>query len=111
MKPYRFILTVVAGLLVVTVSGCSLRLGDFTAISTKNVPVRYDTSVSVTGKDCAPNFLGIPLGMPNLQEAVDDAIGSNGNALVNQVTYQSARTVIVFGQQCLEVQGEAVTLK
>ena len=94
-----------------TVAGCTRRLGDFTALSTKNVPLKYEPGRSVRGRDCVVDVLGIPIGFPNLEEAVDDAVGSRGNALVNQVTYQSAWTAILFGQQCIEVKGEVVTLE
>ena len=111
MKLNRLALSLAFVLALITVGGCTIRLGDFTAISTKNVPVKYDTSMSVAGEDCAFSILGIPLGQPNLQEAVDNAVGSKGNALVNQVTYQSAWTAILFAQQCIEVKGEVVTLR
>jgi hypothetical protein len=35
--------------------------------------------------------------VPNVKEATDNAIGSRGNALVNEVTYQTGWTAISFG--------------
>jgi hypothetical protein len=90
---------------------CTYRLGDFTTLSTKNVPVRYDASTTVHGSDCkVVNFLLIPLGFPSLEEAVDRAVGSRGNALVNQVTYTSVYTFILGTIQCVRVKGDVVTL-
>jgi hypothetical protein len=101
----------ILGLIAAGSSGCVWRLGDFTAVSTKNVPVTYDASTTVTGRDCRYRVLLIPLGWPNLKEAVDDAIGSRGNALVNQVTYVTNWDVLLVGQSCFEVKGDVVTLQ
>jgi hypothetical protein len=95
----------------VTLSACSQRVGDFTALSTKNIPFKYETSTVVEGEDCRWSILGVPLGLPNLKEATDNAIGSSGNALVNEVTYQTGWTVFFFGQTCFKVKGDLVTLK
>ncbi len=93
-------------------SGCSYRLGDFTALSSKNVPIKYDASTKVEGESCKlVNFLFIPLGPPSLEDAVEDAIGTKGNALVNQVTYTSVYWVIVGSYQCFRVKGDVVTLQ
>jgi hypothetical protein len=98
--------------LALAIAGCKYRLGDFTAVSSKNVPIRYDASTRATGNDCKViNVLGIPLGYPSLEDAVEQAIGSQGNALVNQVTYQSAYTFIFGTIACWEVKGDVVTLR
>ncbi len=102
------LLSVAAG---ATLLGCTQRLGDFTALSSKNVPLRYESTAVVEGSDCRWNILGIPLGLPNLKEATDNAIGSRGNALVNEVTYQTGWTAILFGQACYKVKGDVVTLR
>ena len=41
---------------------------------------------------------------------MDQAIGTRGNALVNQVTYTSNYTFILGGIQCFRVKGDVVTL-
>ncbi len=107
----RTLALVSAVALTAAMTGCTQRLGDFTALSTKNVPLRYEPGASTRGSDCVLNILGFPLGFPNLEEAVDDAIGNRGNALVNQVTYQRGWTAILVGQQCIDVKGDVVTLK
>ena len=86
-------------------AGCTYRLGDFTALSSKNVPLRYDTSTTASGSACKVVFVGlfpygVPLGPPSLKDAVDQAIGTRGNALVNQVTYTSIYYIVVGLYQC-----------
>ena len=98
--------------LVVGGVGCSYRLGDFTALSSKNVPLKYDSSTTTTGESCKVTLiLFIPLGPPSLEDAVDDAIGDRGNALVNQVTYTSTYTFLLGAYQCFRVKGDVVTLQ
>jgi len=110
MRGTRIFLLLVAGS--VWSAGCSYRLGDFTALSSKNVPLKYDASTSVKGDDCkVVNFLGFPLGPPSLEDAVDDAVGTKGNALVNQVTYTSSYTFLLGTIQCFRVKGDVVTLQ
>jgi len=92
--------------------GCTYRLGDFTALSSKNVPLHYDASTSAQGSSCKViSVLFFYLGPPSLKDAVDQAIGSRGNALVNQVTYTSNYTFILGGIQCFHVKGDVVTLQ
>lgn len=98
--------TVMAG------AGCSYRLGDFTALSSKNVPLEYSSETAATGEACkVTNFLIIPFGPPSLEDAIDAAIGSRGNALINQVTYTSNYTFLLGGYQCFKVKGDVVTLQ
>ena len=104
--PLLFVLTVIVA------AGCTYRLGDFTTLSSKNVPVRYDVSTTSHGRVCkVVNILGIPLGFPSLKDAADQAIGNQGNALVNEVTYTSNYTFILGQTQCIEVKGDVVMLR
>ena len=97
--------------------GCVQRIGDFTIASTKNVA--YNPSPDrrgVQGEHCATRLLGlIPLGsfMPNLEEAVDDAMAKvpNGNAMTNVVTYTNVWTAIIVNQQCYRVKGDVGTIQ
>jgi hypothetical protein len=96
----------------ISLSGCTYRLGDFTALSSKNVPLQYDATTTAEGSDCkVTNVLLIYLGPPSLEEAVDRAVGTRGNALVNQVTYTSAYTFLLGTIQCFKVKGDVVTLR
>lgn len=93
-------------------AGCTYRLGDFTALSSKNVPLAYDRPYSATAKVCkVASILFFYLGPPSLEDAVDQAIADRGNALVNQVTYTSNYTFLLGTYQCFEVKGDVVTIK
>ena len=91
-------------------SGCSYRLGDFTALSSKNVPLHYDASTSARGKACKLMWTFSP-GPPDLKDAVDQAIGTRGNALVNEVTYTSLYYAFIGYYACYEVKGDVVTIR
>ena len=98
-------------------SGCSIRVADLTLVSTKNVDlsdVKIDMRQGkrVTGEDCAVILLGlIPLGVPNLEEAVDNALEKgNGNIMVDQVTHLSGFYYILAAHQCIEVEGTVVNI-
>lgn len=92
--------------------GCSQRLVDFTAISTKNVQLQGTRAEKrAVGKDCAWYFLSIPLGVPNMEEAIDRAIeaaGTEYNALVDGVVYSKGWTAIIVSQVCYQVEGTPV---
>ena len=105
----------------ILLSGCSYRLGSFTALSSKNVPIKYSAQTSTDGEACKmtsifippllPFIYVIPLPPPSLEDAVDQAIGHKGNALVNQVTYTSGYYVGVGTYQCYSVKGDVVTIE
>jgi hypothetical protein len=91
-------------------TGCTTRLTDFTAISTKNVkmPTKHKGS-RVAGEDCVVVFI-IPFGQPNMKEAIDRAIqkaGSDYDALVDGVLYF---TQYPF-QWCYKVEGTPINTK
>lgn len=85
--------------------GCTIRLVDFTVISSKNVSVPTKAAGKrVAGEDCA--FFGIP----NMKEAIDRAIesgGGNYDALVDGVLYEQDR----FFQRCFKVEGTPINTK
>lgn len=98
------------------VCGCSQRVADLTLISTKNIDlsnVSLDAREGnrVTGKHCVYWPLGlIPFGLPNLEEAIDDALEKGGgNVMVDQVTYQSGLYFIIASQQCIEAEGTVLS--
>lgn len=90
------IMAVSLAMLALTASGCTVRLLDFTAISSKNVNMPVPQSARgnrVTGTDFVTVILGIPLGTPNLKEALDRAIESAGpgyDALIDGVLYRKS---------------------
>lgn len=94
-------------------SGCSTRIVDFTAISTKNVSIPTSARGDrVTGQDCVPVFIG-PLGIPNMKTAIDKAIETSGaeyDALIDGVVY-SVNQSFLIGRQCFKVEGTPVNTK
>jgi carbohydrate-binding DOMON domain-containing protein len=95
-------------------TGCATRVTDFTAISTKNLTISGERGSRVTGKDCTWYALSIPLGAPNLKEAIDRAIEAGGpgvNALEDGVVYYKGWTAVLTGQMCYVVEGTAVKVK
>ncbi|MCI0563884.1 MAG: hypothetical protein MN733_35875, partial [Nitrososphaera sp.] len=66
----------------------------------------------IEGKDCTYAILGlIPLGIPNLERAVDDALQKgNGNMMVDQVTYQEGAYFILASQSCIRVEGTVLNV-
>jgi hypothetical protein len=93
------------------INGCSVRVADLTLVSTKNIDLsnaKFDANKGqrAKGEDCIVLLLGIPLGVPNLEKAIDDALEKGrGNAMVDQVTYSNFKDFIIAGQSCIEVEG------
>ena len=100
----------VMAMIVALLSGCSVRIVDFTAISTKNTGIKaVETGQRVTGEDCAPVFL-FPLGVPNMKTAIDRAIESAGpgyDALIDGVVYHKNQSFII-GQICYTIEGTPI---
>jgi hypothetical protein len=94
-------------------TGCTTRIVDFTAISTKNVDWSKAATFSrassrVVGKDTAHIIIFIPTGVPNMKEAIDQAIESRpgGVALVDGVVYSKFWWIpYIYGQTSYVVEG------
>ena len=94
-------------------AGCTTRMVDFTAISTKNVDWSKAATFSrtgsrVEGKDTAHIIIFIPTGIPNMKEAIDRAIESKSGcvALVDGVVYQKFWWIpYIYGQHSFVVEG------
>jgi len=97
-------------------TGCSLRMGDLTVATGKNVPVVGTTlRRGVEGSDCVHLALFIPLGSltPNIQEATDRALEQvpEANALTNGAMYVDPFTVILYTRSCIRVKGDAMKIE
>lgn len=94
----------------VILSGCSQRIGDFTLISTKNVDIggKYrKLEQRYTGEDVKMTILTIPIGVPDLKQAVDNCIeAGKGELLSNAVVESSFWTVILYGEMKYVVKGD-----
>lgn len=121
MKLIKGIMVITSLLMVV---GCSTRLGQFTAASTMNVrnldySLADQTTAKTSGDSCIHIVLFfIPIGDFNdrIQRAMDDAIqngrdrGLDGDLLVNTRIDNTAWTAGIYGQNCITVEGDLVTI-
>lgn len=101
-------------LLSLGLGSCTHRLTDFTVISTKNIPIGEGVHTDfqkgtkrVKGSDLAHQVLFLPLGFPNMKEAIDKAIEQIPGAigLVDGVVKQSSWTCLLYGQNKYIVEG------
>ena len=93
-------------------ASCTTRLIDFTIISSKNVDLTNASSFKrasarTEGNDHALLILFIPIGIPNVKDAVDRAIAQvpGGVALVDGVVRRTFWWVILFGMDTITVEG------
>lgn len=97
--------------LAVLTSSCTSRLTDFTVISTKSVSLESTklakASKRVKGVDKAHMILFIPLGAPNLKEAIDKAIEQypGAVALADGVVKSKWMSFLLYGQTSYIVEG------
>jgi len=111
----RFITILLAIAFSASLSGCTTRIGDLTILSTKNIPAEVTTiRENVEGKDCANIvLLLIPIGVmnPTIDGAIDDALDKvpGADALIDVTIKSYAWTVLLFTQQCVTVEGTAIS--
>ena len=98
-------------------SGCSLRIADLTVVSTRNVnldKVDLDSmpqTRGVIGKDSKFMLCFIPLGVPHLEDAIDDALDKgNGDIMVDGVLYSEGWWFLV-GQNTIKVKGNVINTR
>jgi hypothetical protein len=114
IKPILSKLSLSLLLVLLVFNGCSQRVIDFTIISSKQMNMKIDDSgkgTRVEGKDGAYWLITIPLGVPNLKEAVDRAIESAGpgyDALIDGVVYSEFWWAIVTGYSGYRVEGTPI---
>jgi hypothetical protein len=92
--------------------GCTTRLVDFTIISTKNVDLSKASTFQrgktrMQGKDMVHIILCIPIGTPNMKQAIDKALEKTPGAiaLVDGVIFSKSWDVILYGQMMYVVEG------
>jgi len=98
--------------LLTSITACTTRVADLTLVSTKNIDLSKASldirkGRRVKGEDCTIALLGfIPLGIPNLEEAIDDALEKGkGNIMVDQVSYRSGVYFVIASRSCIKVEG------
>jgi hypothetical protein len=95
-----------------SIIACSMRIGDFTVGSSKNVSLLSQKGDNIEGEDCSSNLLGlIPLGgpmIPNFKTAVDKALQrAKGDVIADAVLWETKLVTIIFNQHCFKVEGKA----
>ncbi len=99
-------------------------MGQFTAASSMNVrnldySIQDQTAAKTKGDSCIHYFLVIPVGSHDdrIQRAMDKAIengrsrGLDGDLLVNVRIDISQWTAGIYGQNCVNVEGDLVSIK
>lgn len=92
-------------------TACALkaRMGDFTVISTKNIPTPAHSvkGKDVEGKSCVTMVFAIPLGeMPNVENALDEALRkADGDIMVDAVVTTEYTNYILWGKSCIYARG------
>jgi len=96
---------------VLCLAGCTTRLVDFTMISTKNIDLSHAAGFErgksrISGEDKVMIIIFIPTGVPNIKEAIDQALESvpGAVALMDGVV-TSEYFWILFGQSGYVVEG------
>lgn len=97
-----------------TAACSSMRIGDFTLCSTKNVALdnvdldKLPQKTEVIGEDKKFVFLFIPFGIPRLENAVDDALAKGGGDLMVDTAVYAEQWWFLVGQTGLKVKGTVV---
>ena len=108
MKKFSIIAGLAASLML---SGCAQRVADFTLASTKNVNLNNGDFVKgerVEGIDRQCVFL-VPLGIPNVKEATDNAIETDPCAVaLSNLTAESETFAFIFGYIQYRIEGDLV---
>lgn len=85
----------------ITLSGCVMRIADFTLMSTKNVNIgeKYVKVGRFDSDDLAWIILVIPTGQANIKTAVDNLLEQNGGELATDVVLSSKWLPLVLVTQ------------
>lgn len=103
----RVLLMMLAASVLLTAEGCTTRLGDFTMLSTKNVNVSgVKQGDRQSGEDCVNHVFFIPLGQPDMKNAIDRALEKGkGDILIDSVFSAKGWSAVLFGESCYVVEG------
>lgn len=97
-------------LLSIAIVGCTMRIGDFTVGSSRNIGQLSHKGDSVEGEDCSTKFIGIPIAgpmIPNMKTAVDKALEkAKGDVVADAVLWHSQISALIIDQQCFKVEGK-----
>ncbi|MCD8283436.1 MAG: hypothetical protein LUD52_01735 [Opitutae bacterium] len=115
-KPLFFSIFCVA--CAVALTGCTSHITDLTMITTRDIGqekisvARSKKQRMVVGESARYVFLIFPIGIPKLNEAVDDALEQGGGDLIVDVgIYRTSWTAIIVSRIAVEVRGTVVNTK
>lgn len=108
----KIVVALIAVSMILGLISCTMRLTDFTVLSTKNIDFTHSANFErgksrVEGEDVAHILLFIPIGVPNMKEAVDRAIESvpGAVALVDGVLSARGFWIFLYGQNVYIIEG------
>ena len=105
---------VALAMIVMLCAGCATRMGDLSVASTKIAKLdgvnlnQAPTQRRVTGEAKSFVILFIPLGIPHLEDAVDDALRKGGGDVMTDVTVRRKGWWFLVGEAGWEVTGDVV---
>lgn len=96
---------------VIVFSSCSMRIGDLTMISNRNIEFskkQKEIKRDVSGKSYRVQFFGIRFGSPNMEEAIDNCIKKEGKGeyLTNCTITMYYHWYVIFGMNGVKVHGD-----
>jgi hypothetical protein len=93
-----------------TTAGCAVRIAALSAATTKRIT--RDAMVARgrwTGRSCRWWVLGVPFGLPRIDEAMTDALKRADGLLLGDLVITSVHSVwLLFGSHCYVVEGEVL---
>jgi hypothetical protein len=90
----------------VVMPACAQRVADFNVLGNRAMTASVQRGARVTGKDCGTMILSIPVGVPDLEEAVDRALASDPLAdMLVDVVVRTTAWWFGVGQICYVVEG------
>ncbi len=95
-------------------TGCSMRVADLTIASTRNVTLekkdldRLPQKRGITGVDSRWMILFFPIGIPKLEEAVDDGLAKGQGDVMLDVAVYTGGWWFLVGQNWIKVKGSVV---
>lgn len=109
MRAIRF--TAIAIAMAAAISGCTTRVADLTVASSKNVNMnsgQFSEGRRVSGSDSIPVVI-IPLGQPNIKEAIDRAIEKDHCAVgLSNVVIDQEFFAFLFGMVQFTAEGNLI---
>jgi hypothetical protein len=91
-------------------TGCSVPIARLTAAAPARAPVGLDVNHGRhAGRSCRWWVLGVPLGLPRIEDAMTMALARGRGRLLRDVVITSDHPVyLLFGRNCYTVTGDVI---